>query len=140
MSASAEWHSIVPLVPMGASKPNVAFGSALRLLTVAVALMALAPAARSEGDAAAGAELAERLCAGCHAMGASDTAPHPEAPPLAALSSRYPVDFLAEALAEGISVGHSEGIRMPEFQLEPREIDDLIAYIEALQAPAGSPR
>jgi mono/diheme cytochrome c family protein len=40
------------------------------------------------------------------------------------------VDHLGEALAEGITVGHAD---MPEFVLEPDEIDAFIAYLESLE-------
>ncbi len=43
---------------------------------------------------------------------------------------RYPVDDLQEALAEGIMVGHDA--EMPQFELDPEEIDDLLAYLDGL--------
>ena len=39
---------------------------------------------------------------------------------------RYPV----ETLAEGIQTGHPT---MPEFQLEPDQIGDLLAYLKTLE-------
>jgi hypothetical protein len=41
----------------------------------------------------------------------------------------YPVDDLAEAFAEGIKVAHP----MPEFRMEPDQIEDLIAYLKSLE-------
>ena len=40
---------------------------------------------------------------------------------------RYPVDTLAEALAEGIVTGRPS---MPEFRLDVAQINDLIAYLQ----------
>jgi hypothetical protein len=42
------------------------------------------------------------------------------------------VEYLAEALAEGIVTGHGP-VRMPAFVFEPEEIDDLLAYLEPVQ-------
>jgi hypothetical protein len=52
------------------------------------------------------------------------------------LPQRYPVDHLAEALAEGIVVGHP---MMPQFTFDPPEIDALLTYIESL-SPSDSTR
>lgn len=56
----------------------------------------------------------------------------PIAPPLSELERRYPVEHLAEALAEGIFVG-GHGADMPELVLSPAEIDDLLAYLARIQ-------
>ena len=42
---------------------------------------------------------------------------------------RYPVEHLAESLAEGIVVGHGD---MPEFLFEPDDVEALLAYIAGL--------
>jgi mono/diheme cytochrome c family protein len=52
------------------------------------------------------------------------------APPFRTLSEAYPVESLSEAFAEGILVGHPD---MPEFRLEPAQINDLLAYIQSIQ-------
>src|SRR6478609_8967766 len=75
-----------------------------------------------------GRVFAETNCARCHAIGTTDESPLAKAPPFRTLHKRYPVETLAEALAEGIRVAHP----MPEFRLEPNEIDDLIAYLKSL--------
>lgn len=77
-----------------------------------------------------GREIAETNCGRCHAVSATGESPFPEAPPFRTLSRHYRVDTLTEALAEGISVGHPA---MPEFQFEPEEVDDLVAYLTAIQ-------
>lgn len=85
--------------------------------------------AAANGDREKGAALAERLCASCHAVGASGESAHADAPPLRVIAARWPVEYLEEALAEGIMVGHSD---MPEFELHPDRIADLLAYIDSL--------
>lgn len=86
---------------------------------------------RSRGHA-----LAERLCSSCHAIGAVGASPNEEAPAFRRLGERYPPGALAEAFAEGIVVGHPA---MPQFELEADEIDDLIAYLEWVQAGGSVP-
>src|SRR6266571_2363505 len=58
-------------------------------------------------------------CSRCHAIGRAGDSTHPEAPPFRTLGQRYPIEVLAEALAEGLSSGHPD---MPEFRFE---IDDV---------------
>lgn len=79
----------------------------------------------------AGRRIAEANCQRCHAIGATGESPHPPAPPFRTLSQRYPVSDLQEAFAEGVRVGHPD---MPEFQLPPDQIDDLLAYLQSVQA------
>jgi hypothetical protein len=55
------------------------------------------------------------------------------APPFRELPKRYPVEHLAEALAEGIVVGHPA---MPEFTFAPPEIDALLSYLQGLSEDA----
>lgn len=78
-----------------------------------------------------GRQIAENLCAGCHAIGLEGESPHADAPPFRTLSEKYPVRMLEEALAEGITVGHED---MPEFQLEADQVEQLILYLESIQA------
>ena len=78
-----------------------------------------------------GRQIAENLCAGCHAIGLEGESPHADAPPFRTLSEKYPVRMLEEALAEGITVGHED---MPEFQLEADQVEQLIVYLESIQA------
>src|SRR5262249_30810210 len=54
-------------------------------------------------------------CSRCHAIEVTGNSTHPEAPPFRTLSRKYPVEWLAEALAEGLSTGHPD---MPEFRFE----------------------
>ena len=77
-----------------------------------------------------GRAIAERECARCHAIGRRGQSPHAKAPLFRELPKRYPVEHLAEALAEGIVVGHSD---MPEFVFEPDDIEGLLAYMASLE-------
>ena len=89
-------------------------------------------AAAADRQVEAGRLLVQENCARCHAVGRTGESAMEEAPPFRRLHTRYPVDDLAEALAEGISVGHKE---MPPFQFEPVQIEALIAYLKSLERP-----
>ena len=79
-----------------------------------------------------GLAIAQRECATCHAIGREGDSTHPHALEFRKFSRNYPVDHLAEALAQGIYVGHPD---MPVFQFEPDEVEALISYIESIQDP-----
>ena len=83
-----------------------------------------------DGRAQRGRVFAQTNCASCHAVGRIGESPLAIAPPFRTLHTRYPVEDLAEALAEGIMTGHPT---MPQFQLDPAEIGDLIAYLKTLE-------
>jgi mono/diheme cytochrome c family protein len=76
-------------------------------------------------------------CATCHAVGRGGRSPYAPAPPFRTLHEKYDVSGLAEALAEGIVVGHTGPRQMPRFVLEPDQIDDVIAYLKSLETPSG---
>jgi mono/diheme cytochrome c family protein len=69
-------------------------------------------------------------CSSCHAIGRTGNSTHPEAPPFRILGQRYPIEVLAEALAEGLSSGHPD---MPEFRFEIDDVDAILAYLESIQ-------
>jgi cytochrome c len=103
-----------------------------RLLLVSLILpFASSVSAKDNLQIAYGKALVETNCARCHAIGMTGESPHPDAPPFRLLSQRYPIEELAEALAEGISTGHPD---MPEFVATPGQIDAIIAYIGSLGA------
>src|SRR3954465_10020974 len=95
----------------------------LTILLVGLAMVA-------QGNPQAGQRLVKANCARCHAVGRAGDSPLRIAPPFRTLHTRYPVENLAEALAEGITVGHPA---MPEFRLDPDQIDNLIAYLKTLE-------
>jgi cytochrome c len=69
-------------------------------------------------------------CAYCHSIDKVGRSPLVAAQPLRTLHERYPVERLEEPLAEGIITGHPS---MPEFQLDPGQVADVIAYLKSLE-------
>jgi mono/diheme cytochrome c family protein len=69
-------------------------------------------------------------CSRCHAVGRTGNSTHPQAPTFRTLGQRYPIEVLAEALAEGLSSGHPD---MPEFRFEIDDVDAILAYLESIQ-------
>jgi len=110
--------------------------SLARSLLVCLFVLVLGDAALAggSGDFAHGRQIAEENCSRCHAVGPEGESPLDPAPPFRTLGDRWPPSYLAEALAEGIVVGHPE---MPEFEFSETEIDDLIAYLESLNSNVG---
>jgi len=84
------------------------------------------------GLVARGRAIAEQLCARCHAISGPGPSPVPAAPLFSRFERRWPVEYLEEALAEGLVAGHG-AVRMPEFVFWPDEIDDLLAYLKSVQ-------
>lgn len=79
---------------------------------------------------ATGLELAEIHCATCHAVAADDISAVAGAPAFRDLSQLYPLESLEEPLAEGIVTAHEN---MPEFALEPQDIDAFLGYLTSIQ-------
>ena len=100
------------------------------LLPLALTLATLTPAAAASPQQQRGKIFAMNNCAKCHSIDKVSPSPLKIAPPFRTLHKRYPVETLAEALAEGIQTGHPT---MPEFQLEPDQIGDLLAYLKTLE-------
>jgi mono/diheme cytochrome c family protein len=113
----------------------------LGVVAFCAALLALAGLPRSVSAAEKdmtdkGQVLVEQNCGRCHATGKEGASPHAEAPPFRTLSSKYPVEDLAESLAEGIVSGHPE---MPIFVFEPQDVAAIIDYLESIQdVPSAS--
>lgn len=109
-------------------------------LSMVTAILLAAGVAHAD-DVARGRRFALNHCSTCHAIGHTGLSPYSHAPPFRTLQTKYNVEGLAEALAEGISVGHSGTRQMPEFVLSPPEIDDFLAYLKSLEAaPKNIPR
>jgi mono/diheme cytochrome c family protein len=100
------------------------------LATICAAILLAAPALAQSGRAERGRVFLQEHCAGCHAIGRVGESPLAIAPPFRILHRRYPVETLAEAFAEGITTGHPT---MPEFQLDPAQINDVLAYLKGLE-------
>jgi mono/diheme cytochrome c family protein len=76
-------------------------------------------------------------CSRCHAIDRTGPSRHPEAPPFRTLGQRYPIESLAEALAEGLMTGHPD---MPEFVFEIDEVSEILAYLASIQELAPDNR
>ena len=83
-----------------------------------------------------GEVLVRENCARCHAIGKEGDSPHQEARPFRTLSANYPVEDLAESLAEGIVSGHPD---MPVFAFKPHDVAAIIEYLESIQEQPTPP-
>ena len=79
-----------------------------------------------------GENLLASNCSRCHAIGRTGASSKHQAPPFRTLGQAYPIENLAEALAEGFSTGHPD---MPEFVFEIRDVAAIIAYLQSIQEP-----
>jgi cytochrome c len=93
-------------------------------------VMSAQPLMAQEGRIQRGRTFVQTNCSMCHAIGQTDESSLEEAPPFRTLQRKYPIEDLAESLAEGITTGHPS---MPEFQLEADQIDGVIAYLQSIQ-------
>jgi mono/diheme cytochrome c family protein len=84
-----------------------------------------------------GEALVKENCARCHAIGKEGDSPHPPAPPFRTLSRKYPVEDLAESLAEGIVSGHPD---MPIFVFTPTDVEAIIEYLQSIQDQPNPPK
>jgi cytochrome c len=76
-----------------------------------------------------GKALALKHCARCHAVDKDDVSTLPVAPPFRTFASKWPLESLEEALAEGIVTGHPG---MPVYQFEPDQIAGLIEHLHEI--------
>ena len=100
------------------------------LALIALTLISLTPAEAASPDQQRGKTFALNNCARCHAIDRVGQSPLKIAPPFRTLHKRYPIETLAESLAEGIQTGHPT---MPEFRLEPDQIHDLLSFLKTLE-------
>jgi cytochrome c len=100
------------------------------LYSLGLALFILHPASAASPSEQRGKTFALTNCARCHAIDRVSSSPLNIAPPFRTLHKRYPIEALAESLAEGIQTGHPT---MPEFQLDPDQIHDLLSYLKTLE-------
>jgi cytochrome c len=102
----------------------------LILRPAVLTLILMTPAVAMSPAEQRGKTFAVTNCAKCHSVDRVTGSPLKIAPPFRTLHLRYPVEDLAEALAEGIETGHPT---MPVFQLEPDQINDLMSYLKTLE-------
>jgi len=102
-----------------------AFWTAIFMSTwIGVASAQMSPAVQR------GTTFAQANCAGCHSIDKASASPLSLAPPFRSLHLLYPVESLAEALAEGIVTGHPN---MPEFRLDSAQVGDFIDFLKTLE-------
>lgn len=98
-------------------------------VTAAAAFIVVMPMlALAAGDARTGQELAERWCASCHLVKPEQTQGAADAPSFMSIAERSGQDL--EWLKTFLVEPHPP---MPEMSLTREEIQNLIAYIDALQ-------
>ena len=107
----------------------LAVGMAIPPMTVVASAQCTKASKATHKEISSGKELAEKLCAKCHAIAATGDSKEAKAPPFRTFVQKWPIENLEEALAEGIVVGHK---RMPEFEFEPEDINNLLSYIDSL--------
>jgi mono/diheme cytochrome c family protein len=95
-----------------------------------VALILVGPTLAGSQAEQRGRAYARAHCARCHAIGRTSDSPLKLAPPFRTLHLSYPIETLGESLAEGIMTGHAA---MPEFELKPAQIHDLLSYLKTLE-------
>lgn len=100
------------------------------LMVLGVSMLVSPSATALEPAAQRGLSFVRTNCDRCHAVEQIGESPLPIAPAFRTLHRRYPVENLAEALAEGITTGHPS---MPEFQLDPGQVNDVISYLKTLR-------
>lgn len=101
------------------------------VLTLLALTMSQLPTRSEAADARAGRAFAAENCSRCHAIDRTGSSPLRKAPPFPQIARRYKLSELEEALAEGIVTGHSG---MPEFELTPRQIENLLAHMRSVRA------
>ena len=84
------------------------------------------------GDAETGRDVAQRLCASCHAIGRTGDSPNTGAPPLRNILAGYGEERLAEDLERSVSISH---LKMPTFYFGERHARDLVAYLKTIEEP-----
>ena len=102
----------------------------VRLYQLGFVLFMLTSALAASPSEERGKTFAFNNCARCHSIDKVSQSPLKIAPPFRNLHRRYPIETLAESLAEGIQTGHPT---MPEFRLDPDQIHDLLAYMKTLE-------
>lgn len=100
------------------------FGCLATILAMSDAALALTPAEQR------GKNFVVTNCARCHAVDKVSPSPLTIAPAFRDLHRKYPIESLQESLAEGITTGHPT---MPQFRLEPDQINDVLSYLKSLE-------
>jgi mono/diheme cytochrome c family protein len=97
-------------------------------LVAMVAVFAVFAFGDANADVRRGRALAERWCAECHAVAPNDAAGDPAAPDFADIAKEP--SATAYGLRVFLRVPHAT---MPNFILDPDDIDDIVSYILSLK-------
>jgi mono/diheme cytochrome c family protein len=106
---------------------------AASIAVLALAACTTTPAPEYSGDPIAGLDVAQNLCATCHAIGRDGASPNAGAPPFRHILSKYDADRLVEDLEESVSISH---LRMPTFYFGEHHAADVVAYLQTIQQPS----
>jgi cytochrome c len=101
-----------------------------RTTNAVVVLLLMSSLASAQDAMQRGQQLAEKLCAHCHAIGKWQRSPLAGAPPFRQLEIRIDFEELQQRLQEGIISGHPA---MPTFILSAAEARALIIYLKAIR-------
>ena len=113
--------------------PRWATSNALKCAVILTAVLAGSVAADSAelGDAKRGGEYAKKVCSECHGVSASDEqSPDFMAPTFREVANTKGIT--ERALYVWLQSGNHES--MPNFIIDPRDLDDVIAYIMSMRA------
>jgi cytochrome c len=88
------------------------------------------------GDPETGREVAQNLCASCHAIEVTGVSPNPGAPPFREVLAKYDAQRLERDLDQAVSISH---LQMPTFYFGEHHAADVVAYLRTIQA-APSPK
>lgn len=95
------------------------------------ALFLVTPSPAPASDLAdQGQDIAQRLCASCHAIGRGERSPIPVAPAFRRIEPRVDLEQMVERLQDGLIAGHPD---MPVFILRDDEARALVAYMKSLR-------
>lgn len=99
-------------------------------LGVAIAVSVSNDPARAQSPAAQrGLTFVRVHCAQCHSIDRVSESPLKIAPPFRTLMEKLPAESLERRLSEGIVATHPT---MPQFRLEPDQLNDVMAYLKSL--------
>jgi mono/diheme cytochrome c family protein len=102
----------------------------MRAILLCAALLVVTTAAGAQDRLETGRQLAEKMCAHCHAIGKWQRSPLAGAPPFRQLEPRVDFDELQQRLQDGVISGHPA---MPMFIFSPQEARALVIYLRAIR-------
>lgn len=102
----------------------------MRMPVAGAALLLMTSLAGAQDAAERGRQLAERMCAHCHAIGTWERSPLAGAPPFRHIEPRVDLDELQQRLQDGVVSGHPA---MPMFIFSAEEARSLVVYLRAIR-------